>query len=371
MIIWLFILWNVLSVFWSTNKMLAMQHAAWLLLAIGLGWLIATSKNKIILMHTILVGLTLSAWLGIWQFITQTTFSSKWLGLALHEAKQGGTSVVETFAGGQGARWLRAYGSFDHPNIFGAAMVIGIFLLIWLAMEYEKKRTFENIKKEIFISSIFFVMLIGFATACFLSLSRSAWVGLGFGLIAMMAQKKWRNRKIRAADDEQWIVLLKSLFVVIVIFLFMGFVYKDLVLVRTQGSTRLEEKSLDDRAVFFQQGREIIKNNLFLGVGAGNYIETVRKANPGSPSWAYQPVHNVFLLVWAELGIVGMLVLLTLMFAAVGNVWQSGNVLGIALLASLAPTLLLDHWLWSLHFGVLFLGLIIGLISYFTEDRFD
>jgi len=47
----------------------------------------------------------------------------------MHQASTLGTYVVETGAG----RWLRAYGSFGHPNMLGFFLVLGIISAVAIA----------------------------------------------------------------------------------------------------------------------------------------------------------------------------------------------------------------------------------------------
>lgn len=336
---------GAVSIFFAENRFLAVQRMGWILLAICLAILVAKCKEKTNIAFWFLMGLMLSAWLGIYQYILQNTFACKWLGLAEHDPKAGGTSIVEIYANnGNPTRWLRAYGSFDHPNVFGALMAIGIIFALWFFYEEVK----ENWKKI-----LLYVALISFSSGFFMSLSRSAWVGLFLTLITLIIfiitkeqQNKFKN-------------LLKALFLVGIIFATFAFAYPNQFLMRSGGQGRLEQKSLDDRAVYFEQGKGIIKNNLIFGVGIGNYIGALLKKNPKNDAWTYQPIHNVFLYIWAELGIVGLLLFVTMSVFTGILAWKSDPFV-FAALVSLIPSFLLDHWLWDLHFGILLFGCMVG-----------
>ena len=95
--------------------------------------------------------------------------------------------------------------------------------------------------------------------------------------------------------------------------------------------------------------------------GGKNYFLEAKKQ-----AWAYQPVHNVFLLVWAEIGIVGLLGFLGLLgylgWSALKRFWKEEDYISLPLLLALVIIMMFDHWLWSLHFGVLWFWLILGLI---------
>ena len=124
------------SIVFSFDKLVSFYGYSKFLLGIGFFYLVINQqKNRFKLIYSFLAGVFLQALLGIWQFLSQTTFSTKWLGLANHDPAVLGVSVVET---ADGVRWLRAYGGLDHPNILGGFLVIGIFLLIFLIIQNSK-----------------------------------------------------------------------------------------------------------------------------------------------------------------------------------------------------------------------------------------
>ena len=56
--------------------------------------------------------------------------------MAYHASNILGDSVIETSMG----RFLRAYGPFDHPNILGGIMVLGIILVLYSSLQKEINR---------------------------------------------------------------------------------------------------------------------------------------------------------------------------------------------------------------------------------------
>jgi O-antigen ligase len=86
------------------------------------------------------------------------------------------------------------------------------------------------------------------------------------------------------------------------------------------------------------------------------------------PVWDAQPVHNVLLLTWAELGIFGVLAFVGFLSIVLFNGWKSlrqesqkENAIFFIAFLSVVPSLLLDHFLWDSHFGILFFFLLVGL----------
>jgi len=343
---------SAVSVFFALDKALALYKFGWLVLGAGLFWLVSQAAySRVKLVGSLLVGLGFQAGLGIWQFLAQATFANKWLGLALHRASDLGTSVVETVgADGVGERWLRAYGGLDHPNMLGGILAVGALLLM---SEYKK------IPKSFKI--IFWFLSVIFSAGLFFSFSRAAWlalaVGLAAGLLAAIIKKDLRAQRN----------LLETILVSGLIFFILFFQFPNLVMTRLYSGERLEIKSKSERLESIKNSWPIIKNNWASGVGVGNYTLALPLQRPGEQPYFYQPVHNVFVLAFSEIGIFGLLFfILIIIFPFVRLLRRreyaaSRNDSKLAILVALIVVMSLDHWLWSLHFGMLFFWLAIGL----------
>ncbi len=62
---------------------------------------------------------------------------------------------------------------------------------------------------------------------------------------------------------------------------------------------------------------QMIKSNFWFGVGLNNFIPNlVKVSNTFVSSWELQPVHNIFLLVFSELGVLGFIVFCLLVFTS-------------------------------------------------------
>ena len=368
-----------LSIFWAENKTLALFREGQLILVLGFFWLVANFAKISKLALSFVASLIVPTLLGLWQFFAQTTFADKWLGLATHKTSLGGTSVIETFSNGiVDGRWLRAYGSFDHPNIFGGVVAIGSLVTLILLCHFSLNGKFLGTKsplgnlvpknKFIFQGQAYFLCLFLhfclaiFSAGLFASLSRSAWLALMLGVIfigaRLLFQKKFEDLKSLVSGG----IIISAVFLV----MFLG--YRNLVNVRVEGGTRLENLSLDQREVYLQQAKILITKNPTMGVAIGNYISSLAKLKPTDQAWTYQPVHNVLLLIWAELGIFGLMAFVGFLASLS---WKLGrkNELSGALLIALLPMLLLDHWLWSFHFGLLFFALVIALATGFSGEK--
>ncbi|MCD4693769.1 O-antigen ligase family protein, partial [bacterium] len=128
------------------------------------------------------------------------------------------------------------------------------------------------------------------------------------------------------------------------------------------GENSLEIKSTQERITSLEQSKKIIKDNLFFGTGIGNYTLVLKKYYGEEKYWPYQPVHNTFVLILAEIGLFGFFSFIVIFFYLIYKSFKYDLFINLALLTSLFVFMFFDHWLWSLHFGILFLWMIFGII---------
>ncbi len=326
--IWLiiFIFYSLLSSTWSVYPDLAWQKTRLLtesilaLIMIRFGPL--TPKESL---KWLLTGIIPAAVIGIYQFLSQSSFNFKWLGIINFETWQTGAPVIVN----SGGRWLRAFGSFLNPNIFGGYLALTLMLLL---------------KKTETINSKLYITLGILTTALFFSLSRSAWIALGIFILIYIAQiikeKKYTNSK--------------PIIFITILFFILGFIYTPLLQTRIKADSRNEKQSLEERASSYTQGLEVLKKNPLLGVGAGNYT-----AMTGQDL----PVHNVFLLFLDELGVIGFVLAFIVLFL----VFKASETSFIYLI-SLFPLLFLDHYLLSLWSGLVILASFLAIFLYPPHD---
>ncbi len=316
----------VINIFASADWLLSLQSVRLLLMAASIIWLLGknTIPNQKIT-FAFGIGMMPVIGLGLAQFFWQTAWGFKWLGLSSHLAWEPGASVVV----GEFGRWLRAYGSFPHPNIFGGYLVLTILLSAF------------GIKNNHYQK--FWLLLVGFASVCLVfTFSRSAWLGL---LAAFVVGWKWFK-------DEQlrmwWVVVLLSAIAA-------ASLVWPLIVGRAQITGVYEQQSVDERVGGWHEAIAIWKTKPLLGVGLGNYTTAVQQIYPTNPTWAYQPVHNLALLLLAELGVAGLILVFSVFLVPL---WRARThwwwVPPIAIIG------LFDHYFLTLYPGLLLLGLWVG-----------
>jgi len=404
-----------LSVIWSPDKILAVQAAFRLFEGVILFFLFSrvSSARWNIFAWLFIVGACVQSIFGALQFFTQEILAVSWLGISHHASWILGDAVVES---GE-VRWLRAYGSFVHPNILAAYLVAGYFFCIAIVLRSEKKI-------HIWLATLAGVCIL---FGLVLTFSREAWLGLVMGLVVMTimsflgssskiglglnqashgnlnkildprSQSGMTKEGSKRKFDIHNIRISPLIFFFLVSFvtiIFSGILFSEPLSVRLGigGWKRLEIKSVQERIgsvkEFLSLGPALIR-----GVGIGQYTNALyqkdMKNNIARPSYAYQPVHNFFLLILAELGIIGILLLIGFLFflgwrvchperivipstlegrgiyahaistqipplhPPVGGVGRNDMLIRLAILSSFIIIGFFDHFFWTIHSGIL------------------
>jgi len=248
--------------------------------------------------------------------------------LAMHSANELGHSVIETGS----ERWLRAYGSFSHPNILAGFLVVAIIFCLWLL----NKKEYKNIKLLLVIGCYLLIV------ALFFTFSRAS---LLIFLVIIFYYIFFKKNKF---------IPITCLLLII----FLSIMYLPLVKTRIIGNERLEVKSNIERISGYNQAFKIIKNNILLGTGIGNYTVELQKTYPNQPAYFYQPVHNIYLLVLAEIGLMGVILFFIILYI------KHYNYKIIFLYFSIILFLFFfDHFWWTLPSGILLVFVIFSTLD--------
>lgn len=284
--------------------------------------------------------------LAVFQFFSQTAAANKWLGLASHFPADGGTFVVETAAG----RWLRAYGSFGSPNMLGGflAITLVVGLLLWLKTPGSADKTDRGKALKYFLGFGQMLILLGLI----LSFSRGAWAAAGVGVAALLIVTINQKKSLRIFNS----IAAAAVALIIISMVALA----PLLYARVTATGRLEKQSLELRSAEFGEAVSIIKKNWLWGVGPGNYTLAVYRLDQKRAAWDYQPVHNIYLLMLAEVGAAGFLLVLAIWFGLFRLTWRH-NRFFLPALAVVFIAGLFDHWLWSLYGGQMLWWAIVGL----------
>lgn len=310
------------------------------------------SRNKSNKMYVILaVSGVFQSILAIAQFIKQSSLGERGLGVRFIESGvfAPGAPGVATFITENGDKIMRGYGSFPHPNILSAFLILSIFCLFVL--------WFNNYKKLFIIPSLLITVF-----ALFITFSRTtivAFIVMSLIMFLFMIKKKQAIKLFS-------IFLLACIISIAILF----------PLLKSRFLTiSFEEQALDLRFFYNRMAFEMIKQKPLLGIGVGNFVwysqshevflraankmvETVYGETEALPDWIYQPIHNIYLLIAVEMGLIGLIVFLILIGKFLIKRLTVFSFLFIAFLI----IGLMDHYFWTIQPGGLMFWLSLGLL---------
>jgi O-antigen ligase len=248
------------------------------------GWAVVTTGSVAALHGTVALA----------QFVVQRSVGLAFLGELALDPQIRGISVIEV----AGQRWLRAYGLLPHPNVLGG--LAGLALLVCLGVQFQApgRRPW----------------LWGCACAAgvglLVSFSRSAWLGTALGLAYLaFVSRLWR--RVRWSERRTRAVVLGMLAMAVTV----GIAFGGLVGARFgRIDSLLEHNSVAERVRDIGQAWMLIRHLPFRGVGTGYYVDALWAwaHATGRTFPAFQEVHNVPLLLSAEMGVMGGLLWLWL-----------------------------------------------------------
>ena len=99
---------------------------------------------------------------------------------------------------------------------------------------------------------------------------------------------------------------------------------------------------------------------LLVGVGMHGYVFDAAARRPFLEAYAYQPIHNVPLLILAELGLVGLTLVVALVVASDWRVhvyWRRpASLMAMSLGVVVLVVALFDHYMWTQVSGMYLLA---------------
>ncbi|MBI2607310.1 MAG: O-antigen ligase family protein [Candidatus Doudnabacteria bacterium] len=323
------------------------QSIKWLELLL-LVWYVYSTFHKKHQFHITLFLLYISgvfqAILGILQFYLQHSLNLKLLGEYVAPLGTAGLATI----GVAGTKIIRAYGTFPHPNLLGA------FLLFSLISGY-----FLVSRGTRFTKWLVGLGMIVLISGIFYTFSRSIWIAAGISSIVFLGY--YLRDFLKTGQSRLTFLILLS--AVVVSCGTLVFTYKDLIVSRA--TENIQESALASRKLFNKNGLTIMSQAPLLGVGVGNYVVVAQDLFDLEP-WQYQPAHNVFIFLAAELGVLGAALFAIILIELLKNSWQKKNFLTLTLFFTGIIFILLanfDHYFATIQQGRLTFFLLLGLLA--------
>lgn len=285
-----------INIYFAKSPQIAIYKWAKVIEYLCLGWYIIHSRVKVsTILLPISIAVVISSLLAIWQFILQHSLGGVFWVIGER------TFVLDTpgvarftlcLPNEYSCRMLvRPYATFPHPNVLGGFLAVTLPYLVY-PLVYNKKNRWLT-------TAVVLVALIGL----FISFSRSAWfVGLLAGGVSYAILRKKASLDTSFSFIKQYIspLLLVCFFVITLILFFPA--ASDESIVRRQ--------ELQRSAVAIWQYSPIT------GVGLGNFLVSLPGVFSNRAGNFLQPVHNIYMLWFAETGLMGVfgILLILLLF---------------------------------------------------------
>ncbi len=328
------VLYVFTSIIWSQNTVIATYKAVVISLSIlSIIAFCATTYSFYKITWTYVASVTIQACIGIIQFVTQTSYANKFIGMQEHIVTWGGTATISIYT----ERWLRAYGALPHPNILAGILVCSLILALWLSTQKHR------------ILALICIALL--TLGILLTFSRAAWIA-GIVSTSVLCAHYIMHNHIKK--------LLIPILLLCGVICMTLLLYTPLFFSRIAHDTTTSHNSFSDRTLYWQQSIQLIQQYPFHGAGIGNYTNTAYTTIASSmPIWYVQPVHNIYMLYIAELGMCGGIILVILCITLCAYIVKEKlytsieNLTYILCILSLCLIGLFDHWIISTHVGML------------------
>jgi len=307
----LFLGWMAISIIWTPAKEIALYRVlsileVAILALLALNFARQNRHGHYLIQSALVFCGTIQALIAVSQFVLNRSLGIRFFGESILGPNLPGVAKFAI----DGAKHIRAYGTFPHPNILGGFLLVPIIILSsWLMSRLRKNEDQPMFSRETIIDKIptpVLVAILAFLlVGLFITLSRSAILALVFfGLI--FGWQKWKS--LNWLWRTSWLVTLA-------LTLFLG----SYLVSHFQLNFLFSDQSLQERNLYLNVARETIAIHPVVGVGIGQFVSQEYSSHPNLPGWQYQPVHNIYLLIASELGIVGLVLFLMFLLTSLYN----------------------------------------------------
>lgn len=307
----LFIYLFITSIFIAQNPGAAFYKLAKLVELVLLGFYVYHAKPLDTIRYPLIIAIFYSSVLAWLQFFNQGTISGLfwWLGERSFSQSTPGIALFEI----NGQEFLRPYATFPHPNVLA-----GFLLTVLVFLFYQKNKIHKIIFYPVFLLS---------SSALILSFSHTVFIVTSVILITM----GFTSRKPKMQN------ILWKVFAAVTVFSFMFSMLPP---------ELFAQQEIKERIELARAAREMFFDYPLTGVGLNNFIPRIPEYSIiPSTVWLLQPVHNIFLLVLSETGIIGFLFFGWFLFQMIKKLSTINYKLSIIFLAILLTGVFDHYWL--------------------------
>jgi len=286
-----------------------------------------------IVVKSVSLAVVFQSLLAIGQWLRQSSLFGYWF--FGEQPYNPATPGVDKITWLDGSLKIPPLGTFPHPNVLAGFLVIGlVFILQGLSLKTFKDRPYWKI--FLFLSLIFGIITL------FLTFSLSAW--LAFLLITVPSLLLSIYPKIKA-------LMISAGLILIVFSLSLRF------------SFLAPESSFSRRSQLNKISWQMFLDNPLTGVGLNNFTVSMEKYGYVTAATRFlQPVHNLYLLILSETGLLGLAAFIYLLYKGWTLFIDKVQPCHLSLLILLILLFLglFDHYFLTLQQGLLLLTILLA-----------
>lgn len=305
-----------------------------------LGIFITTSFkniNKKILAYLLICGILFESLLAIAQVINSGSLNGIFYFLGERYFTSQTPGIANASISGQ--LFLRPYATFSHPNVLAGYLIIAT-LFIYKYRKYVVKKHLYLIIAIVSISLL-------------ITLSRIAilfWLMLLILKFGSHLLEKYKKRNLNKQNTTK-------IFLFIVLIFPLSLFLQNSIFLQRFFQTSLSEDSFVQRKELINQSIIMFSQNPVFGVGINNFYNNVEPIS--EKSVFIQPVHNIFLLILSQTGIIGLSAFLLLILKSIKKIFlKVENHTSALLILTLVVIGMFDHYFLTIQQGQLLLVLI-------------
>lgn len=282
---------------------------------------------------------------GIWWWLGERSFDFNTIGIAQMSVANYGI--------------VRAYGTFSHPNSLAGFLLVSLILWVKLKplspsinsgqLPLKKgavlvKTNFNNI----YWWGVTWLGIIGII----LTGSRTIWI-LSLISITWLLWGNFKNIKNKG-----------KIFFLITIMLFCVYKIVDFNYPIGNFLGGWDENGWLKRGQLNFASIEMFKKSPLFGVGAGNFLVNLPDYQKNNQIFWFQPVHNIGLLLLAEIGILGLLIFnfYFFIFKTIKKIIKNNDKIMLLILGVIFLSGMVDHYWFTLPQNMWLLALVLGVM---------
>lgn len=310
--------------------------------------------NGFVLFSTFIFGVLFESLLTIAQYVNQGSMGGVLYFLGERSFNSQTPGIANASINGQ--LFLRPYATFSHPNVLAGYL----FVFMVLIFSYAKKKFFKQQNKVVFFSLLFGLL------ALFLTMSRVSIFAWSTVVIFFLAHSFWKKtrmvstKKASLRQIKNKILLLLFLIVTLFIFTFpIGLRFFQF---------SFSDQTVVQRKILIQDSIAMFQQDPVFGVGLNNFLVNLPFVQKQYGETLYiQPVHNIYLLVLSETGIVGLVLFLYFLWNTYKRLKKNTNPELLALFFLILFLGFFDHYFFTLQQGQLMFTITLGLFWGFAK----